>query len=71
MKDENQTTDARILEQLKLIANTNQLIESSKRRNSPLQVRQYEHLKKKLTKNLFEMLQESYQITIPDRKEAA
>ena len=61
----------RILEQLKLIADTNTLIESGKRRNSQLMVRQYEHLKKRYTKNLFEMLKESYQITIPVVKEAA
>ncbi len=62
----------RILAQLKLIADTNKLIESGKRRNSKLMVRQYEHLKKQYTKNLFDMLKESYQITIPViKKEAA
>ena len=63
--------DARILEQLKLIASTNEMIISSKKVKSSLMVRQYEHLKKELTKNLFDMLKESYQITIPVVKEVA
>jgi len=63
--------EKRILEQLKSIADINEIIASCKRRNSQLMVRQYEHLKKELTKNLFEMLKESYQIAIPTIKEAA
>ncbi len=62
-----------ILDQLKIIQDTNRMIEISKEMSSSLMVRQYEHLKKELTKNLFEMLEKSYQITIPivSKKEAA
>ena len=61
----------RILDQLEMIEKINQLIEISKKMESPLMVRQHEHLKKEYTKNLFKMLKESYQITIPVIKEAA
>jgi len=72
MTPEISPTDA-ILDQLKIIQDTNRMIEVSKEMSSPLMVRQYEHLKKELTKNLFEMLEKSYQITIPiaPKKEAA
>jgi len=70
MKKDNTITE-RIIDQLSLIEDTNKMIASSKKVKSPLMVRQYEHLKKELTKNLFEMLKESYQITIPILKEAA
>jgi len=63
-------TDA-IIDQLKLIESTNKIIESSGEPADSLTVRQYTHLKKKLTANLFEMLKTYYQITIPILKEAA
>jgi len=64
--------EKRILSQLEQIAGINELIDLGKKRNSKLMISQYEHLKKELTKNLFEMLKESYQITIPTlKKEAA
>ena len=70
--EKNNDITKRILDQLSLIADTNKMIDSSKKVESPLMVRQYEHLKKELTKNLFKMLQESYQIKIPTvKKEAA
>lgn len=73
MSDKKITKAEAIVSQLKLIANTNKMIESSKKVDSPLMVRQYEHLKKQFTKNLLEMLMENYQITIPTapKKEAA
>ncbi len=70
MTKKNITIAEKILAQLSLIEDTNKMIASSKKVNSPLMVRQYEHLKKELTKNLFEMLKESYQITIPVMKAA-
>lgn len=70
MAEKTPSIETRILEQLKLIADTNKIIASCKRRNSKLMVRQYEHLKKELTQTLFKMLKESYQIAIPV-KEAA
>lgn len=71
MNKEIQSIEKRILSQLEQIAGINELIDLGKKRNSKLMVRQYEHLKKELTENLFEMLKESYQITIPVIKEAA
>jgi len=53
----------RLTAQLELIDNINKVIKSCKALDSELEVRQYEHLKKKLTKNLMEMLREDYQIT--------
>lgn len=60
-----------IIDQLKLIESTNKIIESSGEPADSLTVRQYTHLKKKLTKNLFEMLEKYYQINIPVAKKAA
>lgn len=71
MTEKTPSIKERINSQLDLIAGINELINIGKKRNSQLMVRQYEHLKKELTKNLFEMLKESYQITIPNLKEAA
>ncbi|MEM6320435.1 MAG: hypothetical protein AAF960_22385 [Bacteroidota bacterium] len=72
MTDKIPTIEKRILDELKAIADINEILVSCKRRNSQLMVRQYEHLKKEHTKNLFKMLQESYQIKIPvTQKEAA
>ena len=72
MNEKIPSIETKILAQLKSIADINEIIASCKRRNSKLMVRQYEHLKKELTKNLFDMLKESYQITVPTlKKEAA
>ena len=71
MTEKTPSIKERINSQLDLIAGINELIDLGKKRNSQLMVRQYEHLKKEYTKNLFVMLKESYQITIPVIKEAA
>ena len=60
----------KITAQLELIDNTNKMIKSCKELDSKLEVQQYEHLKKKLTKNLIEMLAEDYQITFSYLKAA-
>ena len=71
MKEKEISISDKILDQLEMIQKINRLIEISKEMNSDLMVRQHEHLKKEYTKNLFKMLAESYQITIPTLKEAA
>ena len=71
MSEKTPSIKERINSQLDLIAGINELIDLGKKRDSQLMVRQYEHLKKELTENLFKMLQESYQIKIPTLKEAA
>ncbi len=70
MTNEISPTEA-IIDQLKLIENTNKIIESSGEPIDSLMVRQYTHLKKELTKNLFKMLEEYYKIKIPVLKGAA
>lgn len=61
-----------VTRQLALIDETNEIIELFKKKKKDLMIRQYEHLKKKYIKNLYEMLAESYQIPIPKmEKEAA
>ncbi|MEM1120702.1 MAG: hypothetical protein AAGJ18_09655 [Bacteroidota bacterium] len=55
----------KILDQLNSIEQINHLIEISEKIDSPIMIRQHEYLKKQYTKNLFKMLQESYQIQIP------
>jgi len=60
----------KVTAQLELIDNINKMIKSCKELDSKLEVRQYEHLKKKLTKNLMEMLAEDYQITFSSLKAA-
>lgn len=58
----------KILNQLSLIEDLNKDILSSKESKRPLMIKQYEHLKKKYVKNLFQMLAENYQIPIPAAK---
>lgn len=60
----------RINHQLSLIDNTNEMIKSCKAMDSKLEVRQYEHIKKKLILNLIEMLEEDYQISLLSLKAA-
>ncbi len=60
----------KIATQLELIDDINKVIKSCEELDSKLEVRQYEHLKKKLTKNLMKMLMEDYQITFPSLKVA-
>ena len=62
----------KIANQLELIEDINELIESSIKVKSNLMVRQYKYLKKKYVNNLYKMLAENYQIPIPKlEKEAA
>lgn len=52
-----------IINQLELIEGINKDIQRSKKVDSPLMVRQYEHLKKEYTKNFLKLL-EDYKMAI-------
>ncbi len=63
--------EAKVAHQLSLIDTINEMINMAKEGNDELGVRQYEHLKKKYIKNLYEMLEENYQIPIPAMEKKA
>lgn len=52
-----------IVKQLELLEGINRDIQRSQKLNSPLMVRQYEHLKKEYTKNFLKLL-EDYKMAI-------
>lgn len=57
-----------IAQQIRLIKGINRDIEISKELGSPFMVKQYEHLKKEYVQNLFKMLEENYQISVPKNR---
>ena len=65
MKEKTISREEIIANQLELIDAINRMLESSRRIDSKLEVRQYEHLKKQYVNNLYKMLAENYQIPIP------
>jgi len=61
----------RIAHQLDLIDKINNMLNMCKEDKDGLGIRQYEHLKKQYIKNLYEMLEENYQIPIPTMEKKA
>ncbi len=71
MKNKEISRLERVAHQLELIDKINSMLNMCKEDKDTLGVRQYEHLKKQYIKNLYEMLEENYQIPIPSVEKKA